>query len=438
MAQSLVSSISCQPTTSEDQPTYLETGYTYSDAGDISKPAITDFPDPAKTWNPDARVYYARRLKSPPNNTVVPLPEGFPSQIENTSLVWSGQDITPEQYIFHFSEAEIAEIESALKYFTGLNQPISSVDRSTFPLPSLGPRLKLLSNKLYGDSNGLGFFVLRGLNPDLYTAKENIILYAGISSYLSTHRGKQDEKNNMLLHLTDLTSSIAPDNLRQAPYSNVPQPFHTDTADLLSLYCLNPAFSGGRSILASSWKVYNELSSSHPAHIHTLSKCNWAFDTFGRSGASYTLRPLLHHLPKSGRVQLSFSRRPLTGSPVSPRTQGIPELTTEQSDALDTVHFTALAHAVYVLQQKGDLQYWNNFALVHAREGFRDRGADKRHLLRLWLRDEERREEWGEVPEVLRSTWLEAFGDVGEEVWPVVPQMDREFVVEQRRSSGFA
>ncbi|KAI5784319.1 hypothetical protein FPQ18DRAFT_418225 [Pyronema domesticum] len=438
MAQSLVSAISTTPIPAEDQPTFLETGYTHPEAGDFEKTSTFGFPDPAKTWNPDARVYYARRLKSPLNSAMITLSEGFPSRIGNTSLIWSGQDLAPEQYVFYFNEAEIAEVESALKHFTGLNQSISAVGRSTFPLATLGPRLMLLANKLYGESRGLGFFILRGLNPDRYTAEENVILYAGISSYLSSHRGKQDEKNNMLLHLIDLTASVAPDDVRQAPYSNVPQPFHTDTADLLSLYCLNPAVSGGRSILASSWKVYNELATLHPAHICTLAKGDWAFDTFGRSGAAYNMRPLLHLLPKSGRVQFSFSRRPLTGSPVSPRTKGIPDLTSKQSDALDTVHFTALAHAVHITQQKGDLQYWNNFALLHAREGFQDEGKNKRHLLRLWLRDETRAEKWGEVPEVIKGPWMEAFGNVGEEVWPVAPQKDREFVVEQRRSSGFA
>jgi hypothetical protein len=150
----------------------------------------------------------------------------------------------------------------------------------------------------------------------------------------------------------------------------------------------------------------------------------------------------MHHLPTSspsGRVLLSFSRRPLTGSPVSPRTPGIPSLTTEQSDALDTVHFTALAHSISIRQYAGDLQYWNNFALLHAREGFVDEGEEKRHLLRLWLRDDTRADEWGAVPEALKATWEDAFLDNGEaEEWPVLPQKDRDFVVEQRRSSGFA
>ncbi|KAF8541099.1 hypothetical protein BDD12DRAFT_986806 [Trichophaea hybrida] len=321
-----------------------------------------------------ARVYYSRRLKKPRTCTSdAPLPQGFPAQIEpaTTPLVWSGQDLTEGEYLRHLSAQDIAEIEGALEHFKSLERPISSVGRKTFPLPILGPKIIALSAKLYGENNGRGFFILRGLDPKKYDAKDNVIIYAGMSSYVAERRGRQDEKNNYLLHLTDLGSSVAPDNVRQAPYSNVPQPFHTDTSDLLALYTLAPAAHGGRSILSSSWKVYNELASQHPAHIKTLSEANWAFDSFGRTPA-FSYRPLLHHLPTSspeGRVLLSFSRRPLTGSPVSPRTLGIPSLTTNQSDALDTVHFTALAHSISIRQYAGDLQFWNNFALLHAREG---------------------------------------------------------------------
>lgn len=307
-----------------------------------------------------------------------------------------------------------------------------------------------LAQKLYGDNNGRGFFILRGLDPKKYDPTDNVIIYVGVSCYVAERRGTQDEKNNCLLHLTDLGATVAPDDVRQAPYSNVPQPFHTDTADLLALYTLQPAAQGGRSLLASSWRVYNSLASSH---IDTLAKCNWAFDTFGRKPA-YEMRPLLHAIPiesstdgtpnaipfneSNTRVLLSYSRRPLTGSPVSPRTPGIPALTTTQIDALDTVHFTAAAHSIAINLQAGDIQYWNNFALLHAREGFQDDAEQRRHLLRLWLRDENRTREWGGIPKECKLPWDEAFEGEGEEVWPIEPVREHGFVTEQRRSSGHA
>jgi hypothetical protein len=83
--------------------------------------------DPAKTWNPDARVYYSRRLKKPRSCTTdAPLPQNFPAQIEaaTTPLVWSGQDLTEGEYLRHLSTQDIAEIEGALRYFKGVCTPV--------------------------------------------------------------------------------------------------------------------------------------------------------------------------------------------------------------------------------------------------------------------------------------------------------------------------
>jgi len=45
---------------------------------------------------------------------------------------------------------------------------------------------------------GCGFFVLRGFEPRNYSPDENVILYAGIASYVADKRGRQDERGNML------------------------------------------------------------------------------------------------------------------------------------------------------------------------------------------------------------------------------------------------
>ena len=107
-----------------------------------------------------------------------------------------------------------------MKSFIGLNLPLDEISRSTFPLPTLSSQVKSLAQGLYAQN---GFFVIRGLEPRRYSSVENMVMYLGLSAYVSERRGRQDEHSNMLLHLVDLGSSAAPDNLRQAPYSNVGQ-----------------------------------------------------------------------------------------------------------------------------------------------------------------------------------------------------------------------
>ena len=56
----------------------------------------------------------------------------------------------------------------------------------TFPLPiELSTRLRQISSQLH---NGIGFAVLRGLDPERYEVEENVIAYCGLASYVGDER----------------------------------------------------------------------------------------------------------------------------------------------------------------------------------------------------------------------------------------------------------
>jgi len=42
------------------------------------------------------------------------------------------------------------------------------------------------------------FFILRGLDPKEFTAKENALVFVGVSSHIAEKRGKQDSFRNVL------------------------------------------------------------------------------------------------------------------------------------------------------------------------------------------------------------------------------------------------
>lgn len=58
------------------------------------------------------------------------------------------------------------------------------------------------------------------------------------------------------------------------------QPFHTDMCDILSMYVLDTAVSGGESLLASSATVYNEIAATRPDLIHLLADNKWIHDEY--------------------------------------------------------------------------------------------------------------------------------------------------------------
>jgi len=188
------------------------------------------------------------------------------------------------------------------------------------------------------------------------------------------------------------------------------KPFHTDTVtDTLCLFTQQLAASGGRSVLASSYTVYNELAATRPDLIHTLAAPDWPFDTYGRDPSYYKRALLFHH---DNNLITSFSRRLLVGHlPFEPRSAGIPGLTEAQAEALDAVHFIARKHEIKPRMERGDIRFINNMALLHRREAFEnDKGAgSSRHLVRIWLHNDEGYC-WN-LPGPLRLAWARVFED---------------------------
>jgi len=378
-------------------------------------------------YHPDYEKYQARsqRRKDTEDLSTI-LPDGFPQQLSST-LVWEGKDVEKrDDWILRLNEAQLDELDQALKSFRALNKPLGYINQSTFPLPTLHAVLRLHSKELHF---GRGFFVLRGLCIDSYSREDNIIIYAGLSSHIGNIRGRQENQlpdgtSLVLSHIKDLTKTAA--GAIGAPSNTTDkQVFHTDSGDIISLLYLQPAVKGGESKLSSSWNVYNILAKERPDLIGTLSE-EWPVDGFGDPKSPYTSRPLLYHQPATStlpeRIVIQYARRYFTGFLAQPRSANIPPISEAQAEALDTLHFLAEKHAASLDFQKGDVQYVNNLSIFHARNGFEDEVGKERHLLRLWLRDPEYA--W-ETPKPLHGRWDKVFKDVKEEeqVFPLEPRV---------------
>jgi len=77
----------------------------------------------------------------------------------------------------------------------GLELDGDEVDRSTFPLPTLGPKLEQLARDIH---SGKGFGCVSGLDPVYYSSEDNVIIFLGISSYIGEKRGVQSDQGEML------------------------------------------------------------------------------------------------------------------------------------------------------------------------------------------------------------------------------------------------
>lgn len=78
------------------------------------------------------------------------------------------------------------------------------MSKEHFPLSdALSRRLRKVSERCY---EGLGFCIVRGLNPDDYTLRQNVIVFAGISAHVASERGFQDKaRKEVLCHVVNRT-----------------------------------------------------------------------------------------------------------------------------------------------------------------------------------------------------------------------------------------
>lgn len=163
-----------------------------------------------------------------------------------------------------------------------LKLTLGHINKDTFPLSETGALLRQQSKELH---LGRGFFVLRGLRVDAHSREDNIIIYAGVSAYVGDIRGRQQDQRHtngtslVLSHIKDLSNTAEKALIGAPSNTNDKQVFHTDSGDIVSLFCLSPSANGGESKISSSWNVYNILAKERPDLIHTLSE-DWVVDGY--------------------------------------------------------------------------------------------------------------------------------------------------------------
>ncbi|KAK7035824.1 Clavaminate synthase-like protein [Favolaschia claudopus] len=384
----------------------------------VGQPDIVYHPDEGKF-----RARTARRLAADPALPQRSLPDNFPPQVDGP-IVWEGKDWKDEsQWVYNLTDEQLAEIDRALAHFDSLDKPLGYINKETFPLPTLSAELWKLAEVLY---NGRGFFVLREIPIDKYSRRELAIIYAGLSSHVGSGRGRQDATNAVLAHIKDLRATHAHEKggIGNAAYTTDKQVFHTDIGDLIALLSIQTSAHGGVSRLSSAGRVYNEIAKTRPDLI-TVMKDNWPLDRFG-ANPGYVERPVLYN--EDGHIVIQYSRRQFVGYNAQVRSANIPPITEAQAEALDMIHFYAEKYSLELNFKKGDIQYINSMGLLHARDAFTDDEEHTRHLVRLWLRNDELA--W-KTPKPLEETWKKLYS---------VPPEDQRFPLEPeiRRTAGGA
>lgn len=294
----------------------------------------------------------------------------------DSPAAWKGSDLEGDtSWIYHLDDSAIAAIEQALVALqqSGLSFPDFSL--ADFRLPTLQKDLQKFADNL---ETGRGFLLLRGLPVERYTDDEINNIYYGIGLNLG-RPVRQNPKGDLLGLVMNVGDKTKKDT--RVYETNAYLPYHTDPSDVVGLLCLRKAKQGGLSSLVSAASVYNEIIENHPEYLALFYRPMY-YAHLGKSEPG--LSPIFSY--NEGKLSCRYLRQYIE---LGSDTMGLP-LSRIESEALDL--FDSIMHRkdlrIDMMLEPGDLQFANNYAVMHSRTEFEDHADINQHrkMLRLWLK----------------------------------------------------
>jgi hypothetical protein len=289
---------------------------------------------------------------------------------------WTGQALAGDTSWIHPLTADaIASIDAALAAVKAKGLKFPHFGKPDFPLDAQALKLPQHANEL---ENGRGFVLLRGLPIERYSDDDINIIYYGIGLHLG-EPVRQNPKGDLLGSVMNVGDTSL--KTTRVYETNLYLPYHSDPSDVVGLLCVRKAKSGGVSSLVSVAAVYNEILEHHPEFLGLYYRPMY-FAHLCEPLPS--LSPIFsHHL---GKLSCRYLRQYIElGHEI--REQPLSKVEFEALDLFDSIIHKASIR-VDMMLEPGDIQFANNYAVLHSRTEFEDDAnpALHRKLLRLWLK----------------------------------------------------
>ena len=295
---------------------------------------------------------------------------------------WTAAQMNADRrWVHHFTPQERNEIDAALRLAIDKGRSLETLTAQDFPLPTVS---ELFSRGREQLEDGVGLQLYRGIDVGRYDKDQLRLMYWGLGLHLGTPVSQSmhgDVLGDVRNQNTDLTGPQG-----RGYTTNRKLGCHTDSCDVVGLFVLRTAKSGGASRLASSVAVHNEMLRQRPDLLALMYQAfYWSWQGQEPSGAlPYYPQPIFTRW--RDRFSCRYVRTHINSAQ---RYDEVPRLSEQQLDALEL--FDTLSQSPQfsysMMFEPGDLQLLNNHVTLHARTEFEDYEEPdrKRHLLRMWL-----------------------------------------------------
>jgi alpha-ketoglutarate-dependent taurine dioxygenase len=304
---------------------------------------------------------------------------------------WRRDEIGPRDWIVPLSKGAVAELDAVVTRLQRDPLPTLLLQPEDFSLGDCAATMRCVREKL---QQGIGLAVLDRVPVERYSLEENRALMWLLGCLLG--RVVPTKWDGTMLYDVRDTGRALEYGVRRS-VTNLDLTFHTDAAwmdwppEQVGLYCINAAQKGGVSRFVSLCSVHNELRRRHPDLVPRLYR-PYPWDRQAEHApddARITSRPIFR---LDGEQWMACYNERLI--------QGGAELAGESVDAEGLEALAAMDAVVNspelcveFVVERGQVQFISNRQFAHSRTEFVDatEPALKRHLIRLWTRDEGRR-----------------------------------------------
>jgi len=298
---------------------------------------------------------------------------------------WIGETLqNSDVWLTELTDEQIAELDTALVSVKAQEIGAQQINPENFVLPEFGGTLHNLAKDI---ESGRGFCLIRGLPLDRWGEADSALVYFGISSYLG-QAVSQNRKGQILVPIRNTGRSAADPDAR-GPETNAEGSYHSDFADIVGLMCMCPAKEGGISRICSSIAIYNKMVDEGRTDLIDALFAGYPFYRKNEQKPglpAYSQAPI----PMLSVFDQILSFRVISGwSRMAAETSGIP-WSDIQAEAADFIETTARDPKYHLNMgfKVGDVQFLNNYAVLHSRTGYTDypEPERRRFLQRIWLK----------------------------------------------------
>jgi hypothetical protein len=288
--------------------------------------------------------------------------------------VWIGNDFDNDQtWTTHLRDDEVAGLESALGQMDRKGLSFPHFNKQDITLGPIERTLDLIARHL---EEGRGFHLLCGLPIDRYRDDQISSLYYAMGLHMG-RPVKQNPKGD-LLGLVMNVGDISKKHTRVYE-TNLYLPYHTDPSDVVGLLCVRPAPSGGMSSLVSAAAIYNRILEQRPdlvpLYYQQFCYAHLGADKYSPIFSFHQGKLSCRYLRQY--IELGYEQMGVTMS----------DAVTEALDLFDSI-MMAPDMRIDMMMKPGDIQFANNYAVLHSRTAFEDHQLSdhRRKKLRLWLK----------------------------------------------------